>query len=696
MSQGLIKTSKPAANESHIVNVGNNKLLIVKDSWVQQNGLEKIFPRPGNIYWSKTKDIAVNINNNLSVNEEINLINQIKGFSQKHDIPFNTNNKILDLETLHEHGWTAAHLLRPAGLYNSGSGQGVIVPESKDGRKKNETIVSTVIAMSSLLAPKNDTDVACYSPERRLARIFQEALDKQSKDASSRFSPKELLACAQTLINDLLDNDQRDTNNTLLGLAFERCSWSGFKDIANLKEDVIAAAHYCKILSDYISLVDNFAVGTSELGLDYVLGCLLHAQSVDISAMTRMQKITVGIKAAFKKLPRKIGQDLKDQITYENIAMAAAGLFPLKKIIKLPLIVTSIGSGGEALYEMYESTQKMGEAKNQKQLDAATNQMADAMASAGESGLAALFSTKIGKKPSKHGKDLPEEKETKQENPKDQGQKSEEDTNEADSKPDQINQEAIPETPDQKPSNQEEPNPETKNNNQTPDDNNQKENQKDSKESTVEKPKEKPLLNEEAGKFKTKGYSKFLSKFRFKHTRKGSDFLDTLMKERQNVEPEKELDRRKILQDAIEIANSGKEFFKEIDNFSGDLVKIQPPEFSKLTPTTIYFTTEKELSKAAKIARTGGPSIAEQFALPLTSEREEYRVIKITTKPGIKTTIHVSTIAPASQENKRIGKMIKRPGGARQYLVIRRSDFTEKGTIGMLKNNGQYKEGNFK
>lgn len=66
--------------------------------------------------------------------------------------------------------------------------------------------------MSSLLAPKNDTDVACYSPERRLARIFQEALDKQSNDASSRFSPKELLACAQTLINDLLDNGQRDTN----------------------------------------------------------------------------------------------------------------------------------------------------------------------------------------------------------------------------------------------------------------------------------------------------------------------------------------------------------------------------------------------------------------------------------------------------------------------------------------------------
>lgn len=31
MSQGLIKTSKPAANESNIVNVANNKLLI---GWV--------------------------------------------------------------------------------------------------------------------------------------------------------------------------------------------------------------------------------------------------------------------------------------------------------------------------------------------------------------------------------------------------------------------------------------------------------------------------------------------------------------------------------------------------------------------------------------------------------------------------------------------------------------------------------------
>lgn len=170
------------------------------------------------------------------------------------------------------------------------------------------------------------------------------------------------------------------------------------------------------------------------------------------------------------------------------------------------------------------------------------------------------------------------------------------------------------------------------------------------------------------------------------------------IKERQNVEPEKELDQKQMLKEAKGIANSGKQFFKKIDNFSGDLVKIQPPEFSKLIPTTIYFTTEEELSKAAEIARTGGGArIAEQFALPLRSEREEYRVIKITTKPGIKTTIYVSTIAPASEENKRIRKMIKRPGGgARQYLVIKRSDFTEKGTIGMLKNNGQYKEGNFK
>ncbi|MGL4686449.1 MAG: hypothetical protein ACRCVY_06830 [Commensalibacter sp.] len=78
------------------------------------------------------------------------------------------------------------------------------------------------------------------------------------------------------------------------------------------------------------------------------------------------------------------------------------------------------------------------------------------------------------------------------------------------------------------------------------------------------------------------------------------------IKERQNVEPEKELDQKQMLKEAKGIANSGKQFFKKIDNFSGDLVKIQPPEFSKLIPTTIYFTTEEELSKAAEIARTGG------------------------------------------------------------------------------------------
>lgn len=90
----------------------------------------------------------------------------------------------------------------------------------------------------------------------------------------------------------------------------------------------------------------------------------------------------------------------------------------------MPLIVTSIGSGGKALYEMYESTQKM----------------VDAIATAGESGFSALFSKKIGIKPSKHNKDFPEEKEIKQENPKDQDQKPEEDTNKTDSKSNQSNQ----------------------------------------------------------------------------------------------------------------------------------------------------------------------------------------------------------------------------------------------------------------
>lgn len=566
--------------------------------------------------------------------------------------------------------------------------------------------------MSAFSLPKNDADVAGYSSERRLAGTLQQALDKQSGNASSKFSTRELLACAQLLINDLLDNDQLGIGNALLGLAFARCSWSGFKDIANLKEDTTAAAYYCNTLSDFNSLVDNIAKGTAEVGLDYILGCLLHlqiasspdssensglTQLVDISAMTPTQKVKMGMAAAFKKLPWTIGQDLIDQLTPENIAMMAllvglAGGGEVVAAISLSMLTYNLI---DSLCEMHESTQKMVEAKNQEQLDAASNQMADAMANVGESGLAALFSTKIGKKPSKHGKDLPEEKETKQENQKDQGQKPEEDTNKTDSKPDQSNQEPTPETPDQKPSNQEEPNPETKNNNQTPDDNNQKENQKDSKD-VIEKPKEKPLLKEEFSRFKTKGYPKFLSRFRFKYTRSGKEFLNILTNERKNNDVKKELTESSILDEAIEIANSGKQYFKKIDNFSGDLVKIQPPEYSKLTPTTIYFTTEEELSKAAEIARTGGPSIAEQFALPLTSEREEYRVIKITTKPGIKTTIHVSTIAPASQKIKRTNEKVKRPGGAQQYLVIKRSDFTEIGTIGMLKNNGQYKEGNFK
>lgn len=213
MSQGLIKTSKPAANESNIANVANNKLLI---GWVQQNGLEKIFPRLGNIYWSKTKDLVFNTNYNLIGNEETNLISQIKGFLREHSIPFNTTSKIIDLDTLWEHGWTAAYLLRPAGLYNSGSGQVAVASESKDNSKENESIVLPAIVVSAFSLPKNDADVASYSSERRLARILQQALDKQSGNASSKFSTRELLACAQLLINDLLDNDQLGIGNATL------------------------------------------------------------------------------------------------------------------------------------------------------------------------------------------------------------------------------------------------------------------------------------------------------------------------------------------------------------------------------------------------------------------------------------------------------------------------------------------------
>ena len=154
MSQGLIKTSEPATNEFHIVKVGNNKLLIVKDGWVQQNGLEKIFPRPGNIYWSKTKDLVFNTNYNLIGNEETNLISQIKGFLREHSIPFNTTSKIIDLETLHEHGWTAAHLLRPAGLYNRGSGQDVIVSKLKEGSKKMERLFQPLLLCQHFLLQK--------------------------------------------------------------------------------------------------------------------------------------------------------------------------------------------------------------------------------------------------------------------------------------------------------------------------------------------------------------------------------------------------------------------------------------------------------------------------------------------------------------------------------------------------------------
>lgn len=102
------------------------------------------------------------------------------------------------------------------GYINSGSGQVAVASESKDNSKENESIVLPAIVVSAFSLPKNDADVASYSSERRLARILQQALDKQSGNASSKFSTRELLACAQLLINDLLDNDQLGIGNVTL------------------------------------------------------------------------------------------------------------------------------------------------------------------------------------------------------------------------------------------------------------------------------------------------------------------------------------------------------------------------------------------------------------------------------------------------------------------------------------------------
>ena len=106
------------------------------------------------------------------------------------------------------------------------------------------------------------------------------------------------------------------------------------------------------------------------------------------------------------------------------------------------------------------------------------------------------------------------------------------------------------------------------------------------------------------------------------------------------------------------------------------LVKIVPKGQS-VSPYSPYFTTVPGLEAACRSKL----SLADSFALPIKSEAASYDVYEITPGAGPADTF-VSPIAPTSE----LGGIVRRPGGAKQYLVPNRGSWSAPTLLGTIAN----------
>lgn len=111
-------------------------------------------------------------------------------------------------------------------------------------------------------------------------------------------------------------------------------------------------------------------------------------------------------------------------------------------------------------------------------------------------------------------------------------------------------------------------------------------------------------------------------------------------------------------------------------NITTPLVKIVPVTEKGASDYSPFFTTMEELQAAAKSDKT----LADALGLPVTSENAKYHIFEIT--PLQPTEVFKSTVAPTVE----FGGNITRTGGAAQYLVPNRKEWSAAKLIGEIDN----------
>ena len=105
------------------------------------------------------------------------------------------------------------------------------------------------------------------------------------------------------------------------------------------------------------------------------------------------------------------------------------------------------------------------------------------------------------------------------------------------------------------------------------------------------------------------------------------------------------------------------------------LVKIVPHGQS-VSPYSPYFTTSAQSQQASSRC----PTLADCFGLPLKSEAPLYDVYQIMPKGTVN--VFVSQVAPTQE----LGGLVRRRGGAQQYLLPNRSLWSAPVLVGTIKN----------
>lgn len=147
---------------------------------------------------------------------------------------------------------------------------------------------------------------------------------------------------------------------------------------------------------------------------------------------------------------------------------------------------------------------------------------------------------------------------------------------------------------------------------------------------------------------------------------------ERLIRELSSADPTADIS--KIYARAVEQIGSGATAPKAL-SINSPLVKIVP-EGQTVSPYSPFFTTAAELDAASEV----GLSLADYFGLPIKNEAPLYDIYQIS--PTCPTTVFASKVAPTSE----LGGLVLRPGGATQYVVPNRSQWSPPVLVGKIKN----------